>query len=60
MSGSVTFDLWQDGTIVASVTGSHRTAIREIQRYALVYGQDGPVEIRQRRKKKPLAAKEKA
>jgi hypothetical protein len=50
--------LWQGGMLVATVEGPTRAfAEREIAHYALMYGQDGPVEIRnpdaQRRKEKP-------
>jgi hypothetical protein len=39
--------LWQDGIEVASVTAqTAEDADREIAHYAMVYGQDGPVEIR--------------
>ncbi len=37
----------QDGMAVALVEGPN--ALREITHYALVYGQDGPVEIQQHR-----------
>lgn len=37
------FDLLQDDMIVASVSGPRAAALAEIQHYAVVYGQDGPV-----------------
>lgn len=41
------FELEQDGIVVASVSGSDLEAVRrEIWHYAMVYGQDGPVSIR--------------
>lgn len=40
-------ELWQDGMIVAKVEGSTEAAVdREIQHYAMMYAQDGPVEIK--------------
>jgi len=41
------FELWQDGMMVAGAVGPRTRAAREINHYALVYGQDGPVEIRE-------------
>jgi hypothetical protein len=39
--------LYQDGIDVAGVTGPDKQAVeREIQHYAAVYSQDGPVKIR--------------
>lgn len=44
----VTFELWQHGIPVASVSADDRAAAEvEIGHYALMYGQDGPVEIRE-------------
>ncbi len=41
------FGLFQDGVMVASVYCSQlHDAQREISHYAMIYGQDGPVEIR--------------
>lgn len=41
------FELWQDGMMVASVSAAnYDDAKREILHYAAMYGQDGPVEIR--------------
>ena len=46
------FELWQDGMAVARTSAASRDdALREIQHYAAVYSQDGPVEIRERGKK---------
>jgi hypothetical protein len=39
------FDLWQDDMVVASTFGPRDRALAEIQHYANVYRQDGPVEI---------------
>ncbi|MBR8657643.1 DUF551 domain-containing protein, partial [Achromobacter sp. Marseille-Q0513] len=39
------FDLWQDGMVVASASGPRAQALQEIQHYAAVYSQDGPVQI---------------
>lgn len=44
------YRLKQDGQIVARVDGPH--ALREIMRYATVYGQDGPVTIERARGKR--------
>jgi len=39
--------LYQDGIDVAGVSGPDKASVeREIQHYAAVYGQDGPVKIR--------------
>lgn len=45
---SARFELWQDGMMVACVEGPRRKALSEIRHYALMYGQDGPVEIREK------------
>lgn len=39
------FDLWQDDMVVASASGPRAQAWAEIQHYAAMYGQDGPVQI---------------
>lgn len=40
-------ELWQDGIMVASVSGPTEASVdREIQHYAMMYVQDGPVEIK--------------
>lgn len=45
------FELWQDGIKVAGVDAPNREdGLREIDHYAMVYGQDGPVEIRDKSK----------
>ncbi len=42
------YELIQDGQVVASVESSdNAVAIGEIALYALMYGQDGPVEIKE-------------
>lgn len=43
--GDAEFELIQDGTPMASTFGKREDALREIQHYAAVYSQDGPVEI---------------
>lgn len=44
-----TYELWQDGIMVASVCGgTEEQARREIEHYAMQYVVDGPVEIRPR------------
>ncbi|CAL62446.1 Hypothetical protein HEAR2315 [Herminiimonas arsenicoxydans] len=47
-----TFEIWQDGMCVASSSGPREDAQREALHYAAVYGQDGPVELREVRKAK--------
>ena len=42
----VTHELWQDGIMVASVNGLPEDAEREINHYAMMYSEDGEVEIR--------------
>lgn len=39
------YELWQDGIKVASAEGPIESARREIEHYAMVYRQDGPVRI---------------
>lgn len=47
MDKDFTFELWQDGIMVASVSSVvEEHALDEIAHYALMYGQDGPCEIR--------------
>jgi len=41
----VTYQLKQDGLIVVEVTGSEEQAKKEINHYAMIYSQDGEVEI---------------
>jgi len=42
------YELMQEGRTVAFVSSSSQEdALREIQHYAFMYGQDGPVEIRE-------------
>lgn len=48
----VTFDLYQDGLRVASVTADRASAFQQINHYAAVYSQDGPVEIRERKSRR--------
>lgn len=45
-----TFELYEVGRgypdlMVASVTGPRECALAEIQHYAMIYGQDGPVSV---------------
>ncbi len=41
------FELWQNGMMVAMVRSANEDrAIAEINHYAMMYGQDGPCEIR--------------
>lgn len=41
--------IWQDGMMVAQVSGADPEAVRrEAMRYAMIYAQDGPVQIRSR------------
>jgi hypothetical protein len=48
--------LWQDGMEVASVDCPDRdTMLNEINHYALIYGQDGIVDIRIDNEPKPTA-----
>ena len=47
MTGIIAYGLWQDGVMVASVeAATWEDAYREIDHYALMYAQDGPVTIR--------------
>ena len=42
------FGVFQDGIMVASsYCADRKVAYREAMHYALVYGQDGPVEVRE-------------
>lgn len=44
-----TVEVWQGGMMVASATASDlKTARREGNHYAMMYSQDGPIEIRER------------
>lgn len=47
MSDTATFELWQDGMMVANASGPRDRAKSEIEHYAFVYSQDGPVEIKE-------------
>lgn len=41
------FQVWQDGMIVASGSGTDPAAVRrEANHYAMMYGQGGPVKVR--------------
>jgi hypothetical protein len=44
--GNATFELVQNGMVVASASGPRTDAWREIWRYAGQYGPDGPVTIK--------------
>ena len=47
MARGYNFSLWQDGIKVAGAYSlDYDQARREIEHYAMVYGQDGPVKIR--------------
>ena len=46
-----TFELWQDGIKVAVVIAPRERAQAEIAHYALIYGQDGPVEVREKKRR---------
>lgn len=50
MGECVTIEIIQDGLVVASMTGRKDDAERQAAHYALIYGQDGPVEMRAKRK----------
>lgn len=41
-----TFEVWQDGVMVASASGPREAAFSEALHYAMVYGQDGPCQIK--------------
>lgn len=44
-----TIEIWQGGSMVASATAPDlKLARREASHYAMMYSQDGPVEIRER------------
>ncbi len=45
------YEIWQNGERVASCCGPDETARQEADHYAMVYGQDGPVEIKKRRQR---------
>ncbi len=48
MNTEYEFELIQDGISVASASSTDRgAAFREIQHYAMMYEQDGPVEIKE-------------
>ena len=50
------FQLWQDGILVAAVDCANRhSAMKEIAHYAAVYEQDGPVKIREVKRRIPTA-----
>jgi hypothetical protein len=43
----ISFEIWQDGIVVAKVASENvEDAMREARHYAMIYEQDGPVEIR--------------
>ena len=41
----IDIEVWQDGMCVAKVSAHEADAMREAAHYAMVYGQDGPVEV---------------
>lgn len=44
------YELWQGGIMVASVdAATKKDALKEISHYALMYQQDGKVEIREKK-----------
>ncbi|MEJ7745263.1 MAG: hypothetical protein WKF61_00610 [Luteimonas sp.] len=45
VQSEVNFELWQDEMIVAVTSGPYEAAQQEIEHYAMIYGQDGPVRI---------------
>jgi len=45
MSEAAEFEVWQDDMPVATSEGPRADAWRDIQHYAALYGQDGPVTI---------------
>ena len=48
-TGDHTIELWQNGVMVATVTGRDLECVRnEAQHYMWQYEQDGPVEVRQK------------
>lgn len=47
------YEIWQGGMRVASCCGPDETARKEAEHYAMVYGQDGPVEMKKRRQRDP-------
>ncbi len=42
---SIDIEIWQEGMCVAKVSAHADDAMREAAHYAMVYGQDGPVEV---------------
>ena len=49
----IEYQLFQDGMMVAGVCGTDREwVLAEINHYAFVYSQDGPVEIKEIKHKK--------
>lgn len=46
--GRWVFDLWQDGSVVASVQADYVTGLREINHYAMMYASEGPIKITER------------
>ena len=46
-SGRWEFQILQDGMTQASVEGPYKEAKSQAEHYAFVYGQDGPVEIKE-------------
>ena len=53
----IDIEIWQDGMCVAKVSAHEAFAMREAAHYAMIYGQDGPVEVfRVKRGKRTLIA----
>lgn len=45
MTDEAEFELWQEGLCVSTAFGPREQARAEILHYAMMFGQDGPVEI---------------
>lgn len=53
----IDIEVWQDGMCVAKASAHEADAMREAAHYAVMYGQDGPVEVfRIKRGKRTLIA----
>lgn len=50
--GELVMSVWQDGMKVAEVSGADHERVRaDAAHYALMYGQDGPLQIKERRRR---------